>query len=40
MSTNKVNLTIDGIDVQVTEGSSVLQACEMIGIGDPTFLFS
>jgi NADH dehydrogenase (ubiquinone) Fe-S protein 1 len=39
MSVNKINLTIDGIDVQVTEGSSVLQACEVLGLEIPRFCF-
>ena len=32
MSINKINLTIDGLDVEVAEGSSVLQACEVLGL--------
>ena len=39
MSVNKINLTIDGIDVEVTEGSSVLQACEVLGLEIPRFCF-
>jgi len=39
MSANKVNLTIDGIDVVVAEGSSVLQACEVLGLEIPRFCF-
>jgi len=39
MSVNKINLTIDGIDVEVTEGSSVLQACEILGLEIPRFCF-
>ena len=31
MSINKINLTIDGLDVEVAEGSSVL-ACEVLGL--------
>ena len=37
MSSNKVNLTIDGIDVEVAAGSSVLQACEVLGLEIPRF---
>jgi NADH dehydrogenase/NADH:ubiquinone oxidoreductase subunit G len=39
MALNKINLTIDGIDVQVAEGSSVLQACEVLGLEIPRFCF-
>jgi len=39
MASNKVNLTIDGIDVEVTAGSSVLQACEVLGLEIPRFCF-
>lgn len=39
MSVNKINLSIDGINVQVTEGSSVLQACEVLGLEIPRFCF-
>ena len=39
MSSNKVNLTIDGIDVEVAAGSSVLQACEVLGLEIPRFCF-
>ena len=39
MSINKINLTIDGLDVEVAEGSSVLQACEVLGLEIPRFCF-
>ena len=39
MASNKVNLTIDGIDVEVAAGSSVLQACEVLGLEIPRFCF-
>jgi NADH dehydrogenase (ubiquinone) Fe-S protein 1 len=39
MSVNKINVSIDGINVQVTEGSSVLQACEVLGLEIPRFCF-
>ena len=32
MTSNKITVTVDGIDVQVENGSSVLQACEVVGI--------
>ena len=40
MSVNKINLTIDGLDVEVAEGSSVLQACEVLGLEIPDFVFT
>ena len=40
MSVNKINLTIDGLDVEVAEGSSVLQACEVLGLEIPRFTFT
>ena len=39
MSTNKIKVTVDGIDVLVTPGSSVLQACELVGVEIPRFCF-
>ena len=40
MSVNKINLTIvDGLDVEVAEGSSVLQTCEVLGLEIPRFCF-
>ena len=39
MTSNKIQVTVDGIDVQVEPGSSVLQACELIGVEIPRFCF-
>jgi len=36
---NKITVTVDGIDVLVENGSSVLQACEQVGIEIPRFCF-
>ena len=36
MSNELISLTVDGIDVQVPAGSTVLQACESIGVEIPT----
>ena len=36
MSTDTVTLTVDGIEVQVPRGATVLQACESIGVEIPT----
>ena len=36
---NKITVTVDGIDVLVQNGSSVLQACEQVGIEIPRFCF-
>ena len=33
-------LTIDGMDLEVAPGTSVLQACEQLGIEIPRFLLS
>ena len=38
-SSNKITVTVDGIDVLVEQGSSVLQACEVVGIEIPRFCF-
>jgi NADH dehydrogenase (ubiquinone) Fe-S protein 1 len=39
MTFNKITVTVDGIDVLVENGSSVLQACEVVGIEIPRFCF-
>ena len=39
MTSNKITVTVDGIDVFVENGSSVLQACEVVGIEIPRFCF-
>mgnify|MGYP006075279099 FL=1 len=39
MANNKITVTVDGIDVLVENGSSVLQACELVGIEIPRFCF-
>ena len=36
MSSDTVTLTVDGIEVQVPRGATVLQACESIGVEIPT----
>jgi NADH dehydrogenase (ubiquinone) Fe-S protein 1 len=38
-NSNKITVTVDGIDVLVEQGSSVLQACEVVGIEIPRFCF-
>ena len=39
MTSNKIKVTVDGIDVMVEPGSSVLQACELVGVEIPRFCF-
>ena len=39
MNDNKVKVTVDGMDVLVEPGSSVLQACEKVGVEIPRFCF-
>jgi len=39
ISSNKISITVNGIDVLVEKGSSVLQACELVGIEIPRFCF-
>jgi NADH dehydrogenase (ubiquinone) Fe-S protein 1 len=39
MASNKITVTVDGMDVLVENGSSVLQACEVVGIEIPRFCF-
>ena len=36
---NKVNVTVNGVDVSVEPGSTVLQACEELNIDVPRFCF-
>ena len=36
---SKITVTVDGVDVLVEQGSSVLQACELVGIEIPRFCF-
>ena len=36
---NKVNVTVNGVEVSVEPGSTVLQACEELNIDVPRFCF-
>ena len=36
---NKINLTIDGVQVQVPQGTTVLEAARQAGIRIPTLCF-